>query len=105
MKNIDWNEFGSSVSIVKSINKGEKFSVEFTGIIAAALIEVFGVQAVGITKVQVQLILGLAVIVAIGGLVLYAIGKGYEVTGEAETEDPKGNKQKYKIKFKPKNNA
>ncbi|NDV14224.1 hypothetical protein [Crenobacter caeni] len=97
METINWKDRGSSVDIVKSVNAERHFTVVVEGALAKAFGAHFGTRAIGLTPVEVSAILGLTVIVAIGSLTLYALSKGYRVTGKARTPDG----TEYEICFEP----
>ena len=98
MKDIRWKESGASKKIVSYVNRGKEFSVVTEGNLARVLTNTFGSSAVGITTEKLKLIIGIVYALAAMGIIIYAIGKGYEIEGEAVTPDG----TKYILKFKPK---
>lgn len=97
MKKIHWEENGSSLEIMRAINSKEEFTILTSGPIAEALISVFGAPRMGITAETGALLIGLTIVLAIAGLTLFALAKGYKVTGKAKTPDG----QEYEINFEP----
>lgn len=98
MKRIDWNKTGASKRVLDAIHDKNPFVVVLEGPLAMGLTKAFGPTTVGITSTHVKLIIAMTALIGIAGLVLYALSKGYQVSGKATT--PEGTT--YEINFDPK---
>lgn len=87
MKEIRWADKGSSTEIFNSLNSNESFTIVLEGSLANVLGELFGGQQNVLTPEKVKLILGVAALLAISGLLLFAMSKGYKISGKASTEN------------------
>jgi hypothetical protein len=98
MRNINWEDNGSSLEIVQAINSKEVFTVLVTGQLAQAFISILGVARVGISPETARLLIVVTIILALAGLTLFALARGYKVSGKATTP----NGQEYELIFEPK---
>lgn len=97
MRIIKWEDNGSSLEIVRAINSQEVFTVLVSGTLAQAFISVLGVAPVGISPETGKLLIAVSIILALAGLTLFALSRGYKVTGKAKTPDGK----EYEVIFEP----
>lgn len=82
---IRWSGTGSSLDFVRTANEGRPFNLLLDGPIAKAFTKTFGVEAAALTPETVGLVIALAIIAAVSALVLYALSRGYTVSGRART--------------------
>ena len=97
MKTICWDDSGASLEIVRSINGRIPFVVVVSGPLAKALVATLGAGPVGISPETVRILIAVLSILAVAGLVLFALAKGYKVSGK--TRAPDGTE--YEISFEP----
>ena len=98
MKAINWEEIGSTLEIVKAANANEEFTVLVKGPTAKALVSVLGVAHAAISPATAGLLIAVSTILALAGLTLFALSRGYKVSGKAKTPDG----QEYEVFFEPK---
>lgn len=80
------------------MHAGKEFTVVTEGKVARALSRTFGADKVGFTPAMVREIVTIVAILSIAAVLLYALSKGYKVTGKVT--DTNGNE--YEIEFEPK---
>ncbi len=98
MKTIYWKESGASVEVVKAVNEGIPFVVIVEGVLARAFVATFGISRVGITPEQGRVIIAVVAILAVSGLVFFALANGYKISGKGRGPDG----SEYEITFEPK---
>lgn len=98
MQTIRWHDRGSEKQIWAAVQKGESFTVVTEGDVALALSRTLGSEPMNITASQVKLVLAVVALLALAGLVLFAISRGYEIKGKVK--GPNGIQ--YEISFSPK---
>jgi len=97
MRLINWEDNGSSLEIVRAINSKEVFTVLVTGPLAQAFISTLGVAHAAISPATGKLLITVTIILALAGLTLFALARGYKVSGKAKTPDG----QEYEVIFEP----
>lgn len=95
---ISWRERGSQRKAINCINAAEPFTLVLHGRSAAAMTSQFGPQARSLTPVEASVLFTLTIVVALAGVTLFALAKGYRVQGRSST--PGG--REYEIVFEPK---
>lgn len=98
MRIINWEDNGSSLEIVRAINSKEAFAVLVKGPLAQAVVSVLGAAHVGISQEHVKLLIAVTIILALASLALFALARGYKVSGKCRTQDG----QEYEVIFEPK---
>ena len=82
---IRWSGPGSSLDFIRTANEGEPFNLLLDGPMAKAFTKTFGTGAAALTPEVVGLVIALAIIAAVSALTLYALSRGYTVSGRART--------------------
>lgn len=82
MRAIYWKTDGASVEIVKAVNAGEAFAVVVEGVLAKSLVGTLGSGDALITPGVAKLLIVTVVCIAILGIMLYALAKGYKISGK-----------------------
>lgn len=98
MRAINWEDNGSSLEIIKATNANEEFTVLVKGPLAQALVSVLGVAHAAISPATASLLTAVTAILALAGLTLFSLSRGYKVSGKARTPDG----HEYEIFFEPK---
>ena len=91
MKTLKWKGRGRYGKAQKAVDAGSPFVLEVDGLAAAALARVLGLNApgatVGLTGLEVGLVVALATLATLGALVAYAIHEGYDdIEGERRAD-------------------
>ena len=95
---IRWRETGSSIDFVRAANEGRPFNLMLDGPMARAFTKTFGSGVAALTPEAVGLVIALAIIAAVSALTLYALSRGYTVSGRART----ASGEEYELQFRAK---